>query len=79
MDLSKRFVLLLLLLMIAAISQKARCAEARPLSLLPQERYTKMIATLGIVCKCCDGVGDECTTTWDASCSKLQCLPWKLV
>ncbi|KAL4388222.1 hypothetical protein GQ457_09G030070 [Hibiscus cannabinus] len=37
------------------------------------------LATLGVVCKCCDGEGGECKSSWDASyaCSKLQCLPWK--
>lgn len=38
---------------------------------------SKMLATLGIVCKCCDGESGKCRSTWDGSCSKLQCLPWK--
>ncbi|KAH1090160.1 hypothetical protein J1N35_017417 [Gossypium stocksii] len=40
--------------------------------------YSKIFATLGVVCKCCDGSGGECSTTWTQPCSKLKCLPWKL-
>ncbi|KAK7379320.1 hypothetical protein VNO80_04778 [Phaseolus coccineus] len=41
--------------------------------------YTKrqVYSTLGLVCKCCDVKGGECTTTWDDACSNLQCHPWK--
>lgn len=39
--------------------------------------YSKVFNTLGVVCKCCDGEGGECRTTWEGSCPKLQCLPWK--
>nr|GMC88395.1 Fibropellin-1 like [Ipomoea batatas] len=58
-------------------------AHARPLStFLPQQTgfATSILATLGVVCKCCDGgEGEEgCVTVWSGSCSKLQCLPWKL-
>ncbi|MBA0870605.1 hypothetical protein Goshw_014717 [Gossypium schwendimanii] len=37
------------------------------------------LATLGVVCKCCDGEGGECRSSRDASysCPKLKCLPWK--
>ncbi|KAF8402999.1 hypothetical protein HHK36_011093 [Tetracentron sinense] len=66
MSMSKLYMLWVLLLMIAALSHKARGVEARPLPLLDQQRYTKLIATLGIVCKCCDGVGDECTNLFGA-------------
>ncbi|KAF1894850.1 hypothetical protein Lal_00022344, partial [Lupinus albus] len=34
-------------------------------------------STLGLVCKCCDGKGGECRTTWEAVCYNLQCSPWK--
>ena len=37
--------------------------------------YASVFATLGLVCKCCDG--GECKSTWNNSCSKVQCLPWK--
>lgn len=50
---------------------------------------TTVLATLGVVCKCCDGVatggggkeegeGKGCVAVWSGSCSNLQCLPWKL-
>ncbi|KAK7305806.1 hypothetical protein VNO77_43718 [Canavalia gladiata] len=41
--------------------------------------YTKHQAysNLGLVCKCCDGKGGECRSTWDAACSNLVCKPWK--
>ncbi|AES71054.1 transmembrane protein, putative [Medicago truncatula] len=41
--------------------------------------YSKREAysTLGLVCKCCDGEGGDCISTWDASCSNLMCKPWK--
>ncbi|KAL2333304.1 hypothetical protein Fmac_014517 [Flemingia macrophylla] len=34
-------------------------------------------STLGLVCKCCDGKGGECKSTWDDACSNLVCNPWK--
>jgi len=40
-------------------------------------RLNNFVATLGIECKCCDGIKGECRSTWDSSCPKLQCLPWK--
>ncbi|KAI7997631.1 hypothetical protein LOK49_LG10G02060 [Camellia lanceoleosa] len=73
--------LLLLLLLIGGFTcQRPRVAAARPLSsFLPQQRHTKLFATLGMDCKCCDGTGGgECTSRWVEPCSKLQCLPWKL-
>lgn len=39
--------------------------------------YSKIFATLGVVCKCCDGIEGACVEKWTDSCSKLQCLPWK--
>ncbi|KAL2957488.1 hypothetical protein AAZX31_18G153400 [Glycine max] len=39
--------------------------------------YSKIFATLGVVCKCCDGVGGACTSKWTESCNNLQCFPWK--
>ncbi|KAK8685448.1 hypothetical protein V6N13_041449 [Hibiscus sabdariffa] len=67
-------VLLLLLLVISV-------SAGRPLSILPdQQRYSKILGSLGVVCKCCDGsgAGGECSTAWTQPCSKLKCLPWKL-
>ena len=40
--------------------------------------FSEIFSTLGVACKCCDGEKGECTSTWTGSCSKLQCLPWKL-
>ncbi|KAK1354660.1 hypothetical protein POM88_047916 [Heracleum sosnowskyi] len=42
-------------------------------------RYSKLVATLGLICKCCDGSSGEaeCKTTWVQPCSNLQCHPWK--
>ncbi|PIN02254.1 hypothetical protein CDL12_25229 [Handroanthus impetiginosus] len=74
--------LTLLLLMVCLAIQETRRAAARPLPFSSQQRYGKTFASLGVVCKCCDGVeggGEEsCTASWDGSCSKLHCLPWKL-
>jgi len=39
--------------------------------------FSKNLAALGLVCKCCDGEGGGCTTTWTEPCSNLQCSPWK--
>lgn len=65
---------------------------ARPISLQQQHssklsssiQFLKMSETLGMVCKCCDGMDiekgikqDLCSATWDGSCSNLQCFPWK--
>ncbi|KAH7553760.1 hypothetical protein ACOSP7_029389 [Xanthoceras sorbifolium] len=71
-------LLLVLLVMIIVMSPEPGFAEARPLSIIPEQRYTKFFATLGIACKCCDGRGRACTSTWTGPCSELQCLPWKL-
>ncbi|KAK0585038.1 hypothetical protein LWI29_022576 [Acer saccharum] len=78
MAMSKFSLFLALLIMIVFVSPKPGFAEARPLSIIPEQRYTKIFATLGIVCKCCDSRGSECKSTWTGSCSQLQCLPWKL-
>ncbi|KAK1265747.1 hypothetical protein QJS04_geneDACA011381 [Acorus gramineus] len=47
------------------------------MSSTPRTNYVKMLATLGLECTCCDGAGGECRSTWDGSCSKLDCRPWK--
>ncbi|KAM7499310.1 hypothetical protein LguiA_023724 [Lonicera macranthoides] len=74
---TKRFNIFVLPLMIIIIvtSQYAQAVESKPtIQLQHQQRYSKMLSTLGMVCKCCD---DECRSTWEGSCSNLQCLPWK--
>ncbi|MCD7452969.1 hypothetical protein HAX54_019026 [Datura stramonium] len=69
---------------------------ARPISVQQQQhkstklsssvnlKYLKMLETLGMVCKCCDGevfgqgkYQELCSVTWDGTCSNLQCSPWK--
>ncbi|KAL4620997.1 hypothetical protein ACB092_06G196700 [Castanea dentata] len=61
---------------IVAMLQQPKELEARPLT-LQKGRLNNFVATLGIECKCCDGIKGECRSTWDSSCPKLQCLPWK--
>ncbi|GMI71273.1 hypothetical protein HRI_000796600 [Hibiscus trionum] len=75
----ERFPGFVLLLLVVICVSSPLVSAARPLSILPeQQRYSKMFATLGVVCECCDGSGGECSTTWTQPCSKLNCLPWKL-
>ncbi|KAJ6690218.1 hypothetical protein OIU85_006495 [Salix viminalis] len=66
----------LLLLVVFDISQYPRAMEARPLAL--QRGNSKMFfASLGLECKCCDDARGECRSSWDSSCPKLKCHPWK--
>ncbi len=74
---NKPHVLLLLIIMVVSISEKPSVIEGRALSLISDQGYSKIFATLGVVCKCCDGVGGACTSTWTDSCNNLQCFPWK--
>ena len=39
--------------------------------------YARVFDTLGMICKCCDGPGGDCTSRWNGSCSNLQCIPWR--
>ncbi|CAJ1801560.1 unnamed protein product [Sphenostylis stenocarpa] len=64
---------MLLIIIVASTS----LSEGRTLSLISGQGYSKIFATLGVVCKCCDGVGGACTSTWTESCNNLQCYPWK--
>ncbi|CAH9080075.1 unnamed protein product [Cuscuta epithymum] len=83
------YLLLFLLVLQLSSHKHTTFAEARPLiSLLHQDnsRYVKLFATLGMECKCCDGVviadgrgEDQCEASWSGYCSKLHCLPWKLL
>ncbi|OIT39140.1 hypothetical protein A4A49_00712 [Nicotiana attenuata] len=91
----KVYLLLLSLLVINfSFQEKSRFGladAARPISLQSQNskfsssvEYLKIFKTLGMVCKCCDGVDsregrkqDLCSATWAGSCSNLQCFPWK--
>ncbi|GLT43798.1 hypothetical protein SLA2020_177290 [Shorea laevis] len=72
------FRFIILLLMIMGVSRYPVRVQATRILRLDQQGYSSF-ATLGIVCKCCDGPGGECRTTMDASCPKpkQQCYPWK--
>ncbi|KAK7390471.1 hypothetical protein VNO78_25777 [Psophocarpus tetragonolobus] len=75
---NKAHVLVVLVIFIASsVAEKSFVVEGRTLSLTSSHQgYSKIFATLGVVCKCCDGVGGACTSTWTESCSNLQCSPW---
>ncbi|CAJ2670572.1 uncharacterized protein LOC123889817 [Trifolium pratense] len=78
MSLIKPHVLMLLIIiMVISISHKSSLIEARTLSLISNQGYSKIFATLGVVCKCCDEIGGACTSTWTQSCNNLKCSPWK--
>ncbi|KZV53409.1 hypothetical protein F511_10195 [Dorcoceras hygrometricum] len=67
----------MLIIIICFIFQDSSLVEARPLpSPLQQSDRSKIIASLGVVCKCCDD--EHCAISWDGSCSNLRCLPWKV-
>ncbi|KAK8561721.1 hypothetical protein V6N13_149119 [Hibiscus sabdariffa] len=77
MDKFQGFMLLFLLLIsLSKPPVPLATAAARPISSPPD--LLGSFATLGVVCKCCDGAGGECSTTWTEPCPQLQCLPWKL-
>ncbi|XVF55173.1 hypothetical protein PTKIN_Ptkin06aG0015500 [Pterospermum kingtungense] len=79
MDKFQGSLLLLLLVISVSASHVPLASAARPLSILPdQPNYSKIFATLGVVCECCDGAGGQCSRTWTQPCSQLKCLPWKL-
>ncbi|XP_061348951.1 uncharacterized protein LOC133294310 [Gastrolobium bilobum] len=77
MGMNKHHVFMLLIIMVVSIAEKPSVIEGRTLSLISDQGYKKIFATLGVVCKCCDGVGGTCTSTWTESCNNLQCFPWK--
>ncbi|XP_061376379.1 uncharacterized protein LOC133318405 [Gastrolobium bilobum] len=77
MGMKKLHVLVLLIVLVVSISEKPSVVEGRALSLISHQGYSKIFATLGVVCKCCDGIEGACTSTWTESCSNLQCFPWK--
>ncbi|KAG4920286.1 hypothetical protein AAZX31_18G033200 [Glycine max] len=77
----KLFILFFACLLIIApnLSPNPNGVEATQV-LTIHKGYTKrqVYSTLGLVCKCCDGKGGECTSTWeDDACSNLVCKPWK--
>ncbi|KAG9453059.1 hypothetical protein H6P81_005963 [Aristolochia fimbriata] len=68
---------LLMLLFILFAAHSPMVVQARPLPSSQQQRYLKVLSTLGIMCRCCDGSEGECTSTWEGSCSNLDCSPWR--
>ncbi|KAI4302693.1 hypothetical protein MLD38_038412 [Melastoma candidum] len=73
-----------MLLAIVSASHHATLVESRVLpespssSQLADQGISKVLATLGVVCRCCNPDG-ECTGPLDTgSCHRVQCLPWKL-
>ncbi|KAF8006305.1 hypothetical protein BT93_K0563 [Corymbia citriodora subsp. variegata] len=74
-----RLFTVFLVLLCLASEMKSVYTEARSLSSSSShQRYSRIFGTLGIVCKCCDAAGGECTNMWTGSCSNLHCFPWKL-
>ncbi|XVF23992.1 hypothetical protein REPUB_Repub13aG0088000 [Reevesia pubescens] len=75
---AKHFRFFILLFMILLISWNLENVESKILKRDHRQGHAKL-ATLGVVCKCCDGEGGECRSSWNASysCPKLQCHPWK--
>ncbi|KAK8613142.1 hypothetical protein V6N13_100915 [Hibiscus sabdariffa] len=80
MDKFQGFIMLLLLLVISVSTPPLPLAmAARPISGLPdQQRNSNVFALVGVVCKCCNATGGECSSTWTQPCPHLNCLPWKL-
>ncbi|CAL5210934.1 unnamed protein product [Lathyrus oleraceus] len=77
---NKVHVFLLLIVLISSIRENPSIVEGRVLSLISHQviGYSKIFATLGVICKCCDdGIEGACKETWTDSCSNVQCLPWK--
>ena len=78
MNNKKPVILVLLLLLIVSNGERSSSVvEGRALSLVSHQEYSKIFSTLGVVCKCCDGIDGACSNTWTNSCTNLQCLPWK--
>ncbi|KAL5709359.1 hypothetical protein ACHQM5_020059 [Ranunculus cassubicifolius] len=79
MGISRRDVFLILMWLVVAQVPRVQGVESRTksLSFTEQHRFSKVFATLGVSCKCCDGKEGVCRSTWESSCSKLECLPWE--
>ncbi|KAH0465462.1 hypothetical protein IEQ34_005565 [Dendrobium chrysotoxum] len=70
-------LLLLLLLLVIFHAQICKEAEGRDFPSIKQEGYVKVLESLGLVCRCCDGPEGECRSSWDSTCTNLDCQPWK--
>ncbi|CAI0427365.1 unnamed protein product [Linum tenue] len=72
---------LLFLLLSLSANHYSTTAEARTLPFSSTHLgSSKIFATLGVICKCCDnreGENGECASSWEGSCSDVQCLPWR--
>ncbi|KAI0498387.1 hypothetical protein KFK09_021628 [Dendrobium nobile] len=67
----------LLLLLLLSSSSSILQAEARLLPSSEQERYVKVLESLGVLCSCCDEGRGQCSRSWSFTCSKLHCRPFK--
>ncbi|WOL14923.1 hypothetical protein Cni_G23704 [Canna indica] len=65
------FSLLLLFFISFSISKSAEADGPIPIN--KQQRYVKVLESLGIKCKCCDGDGGECRSSWESTCTKMEC------
>ncbi|CAL9074883.1 unnamed protein product [Musa textilis] len=71
-----RFVVVLMFLVSFHV-HVSRSTAARPLLIAKENRYVQVLQSLGITCRCCDGVGGECQRSWASPCAKLECHPSK--
>ncbi|KAK9158915.1 hypothetical protein Scep_005489 [Stephania cephalantha] len=73
-------VWVLVLIVVAQAHNSRGAAEARagPVLMMKHQRQFDLWRTLGVGCNCCDGESGQCRSTWEGSCTKLECLPWKL-
>ncbi|CAL9097310.1 unnamed protein product [Musa acuminata var. zebrina] len=71
----QRFHRLILLLLVSSslVHISLAAAEAASIPFTKQERYVTVLESLGIKCQCCDGDDGECNSSWDTTCSKLDC------
>ncbi|PKA56146.1 hypothetical protein AXF42_Ash015631 [Apostasia shenzhenica] len=67
----------LLLLLILFRGEILREADARPVPVPVPIGFAKVLQTLGLMCRCCDGAGGECRSSRSSNCAKLDCRPWK--
>ncbi|KAM0941400.1 hypothetical protein DsansV1_C17g0148341 [Dioscorea sansibarensis] len=79
MGLQRSVLVFYVLFLICLNSGFFGAAEARALPVINQDRYVKVLASLGIMCECCDGDGGACRSTWDSTCAKLNCHNWKFL
>ncbi|KAG6537566.1 hypothetical protein ZIOFF_002660 [Zingiber officinale] len=52
-------------------------AEARTLPSGKEERNIRVLESLGMSCRCCDGARGECRSDWESPCAKVECHPFK--